>query len=54
MIETIGKPGVCIRQIDREEILIALDNLLDMRKKRIRKNWQWTYKEKNDKTKRYL
>ncbi len=33
MVETIGKPGMCIHSIDREEILIALDNLLDMRKR---------------------
>ena len=37
MIETIGKPGTCIRQVDREEILIALDKLLDMRKKEFEK-----------------
>lgn len=37
MIETIGKPDTCIRPIDREEILIALDNLLDMRKKEFEK-----------------
>jgi hypothetical protein len=33
MIETIGKPGMCIRTTDRQEILIALDSLLDKRKK---------------------
>jgi hypothetical protein len=37
MVETIGNPGICIHQIDRKEILIALDNLLDMRKKELKK-----------------
>jgi len=35
MIETIGKPGTCIRPIDRDEILIALGNLLDKRKEEL-------------------
>ena len=36
MIGTIGKSGTCINQIDREEILISLDNLLDQRKKELK------------------
>lgn len=35
MVETIGKPGTCIRPIDRQEILIALDNQLNTRKKEL-------------------
>ena len=32
MVE-IGKPGACIHKSDRDEILYALDYLLDIRKK---------------------
>ncbi len=47
MIETIGKPDTCIRRVDREEILIALDNLLDTRKKELERT-------KNDLTKKRI
>jgi len=37
MIKTIGKPGTCIWHSDRQEILFAIGNLLDMRTKDLEK-----------------
>lgn len=37
MVETIGNSGTCIHPVDRKEILAALDNLLDTRKKELKK-----------------